>query len=292
MIGNTCNDTLVDSQALCENDNGGTWYGPGGKKQLSSCCAVEADLGTDVTLAPVRQYAVRGGVFRGVLGAFKLVELRSLDCSKPITNANQKVFPWQEYQMGTPREEFYDLTLDPNMLDNPPNNLAKNCAPGQDLTTCLPTAKDVRAYKALKAHLEATLKSANSQNTCASKGDGNLDQRITEADLRGWEAFRGHGPSVYDINRDGKTDAKDRRIIEANLGFDCMGICARADLNRDGRINATDMQLLSKQSGKCEDDIFCGGDLDGNGRVNNRDVNIMTRAQRTCTSQANAAQQQ
>jgi hypothetical protein len=292
MIGNTCNDTLVDSQALCENDNGGTWYGPGGKKQLSSCCAVEADLGTDVTLAPVRQYAVRGGVFRGVLGAFKLVELRSLDCSKPITNASQKVFPWQEYQMGTPREEFYDLTLDPNMLDNPPNNLAKNCAPAQDLTTCLPTAKDVKAYKALKAHLQATLKSANSQNRCTSKGDGNLDQRITEADLRGWEAFKGHGPSVYDINRDGRTNEKDRKIIEANLGLDCMDICARADLNRDGRVNAADMQLLSKQSGKCEDDIFCGGDLDGNGRINNRDVNIMTRAQKTCASQADAARKQ
>jgi len=282
-IGNTCNDTLVDNQPLCENDNGGTWYGPGGKKQLNSCCAVkqyQASLGNDqVTLAPVHQYAIRGGIFRGVLGAFKLVELQSLDCSKPITNNSQKAFPWADYQLGTPVQEFYDITLtppgNPKALDNPSNELCTG-----DSTVC--TDKDRRSYAALNKALQAMKNSANAQNRCQSKGDGNFDMRVNQKDIDNWKIFNGHGPSRYDINLDGMTDEKDLAIIQANLGRDCLGICARADLNRDGKVDSKDLDLLNKQVGDCPDDVFCGGDLDGDGKVNNRDVNLLKKAERTC----------
>jgi len=289
MIGNVCNDTLVDSKSLCEKDNGGTWYGPGGQKQLSSCCAVrqyQASQGNNsVTLAPVRQYTMRGGSFRGVQGAFKLVELQSLDCSKPITNASQKAFPWAEYQVSTPVQEFYDLTLtagNPKGLDNANYNLAKNCAPGQDLTTCLPTPIDVANYKVINAELQAMKNSVNTQNNCMKIGDGNLDMRINQTDLDNWKIYNGKGPSRYDINGDGKTDQADYNIIKANLNKDCLTACQRADLDRNKKIDAADMTLLTKQTGACSDPIFCGGDLNGDGKVDGADVSLMTNAQKTC----------
>jgi hypothetical protein len=289
-IGNICDDTLFGpgKQSLCEVDNGGTWYGPGTtKKQLTSCCAVQAYIGTGTTLsyAPVNQYAMRGGSFRGVLGAFKLIQLEATDCSKPITNASQpKPFPWAEY-LTTTTQEFYDLTLtkgNPKGLDNAPYNLAKNCAPGQDLTTCLPTAIDVTNYKLLNKELQAMLKSPNAQNNCQAKGDGNLDQRVNQADIDAWKTYNGHGPSRYDINLDGETDQKDLTIIQANIGLDCMNKCVRADLNRDLKVDAKDMQLLLAQRGACTDATFCGGDLNGDGKVNSVDVQQMKAAQATC----------
>ena len=137
-IGNLCNDTLVNSQSLCENDNGGTWYGPGTTQKsgvLGSCCLVKqywADHGnSNVTLAPIYQYAVRGKPTKSNNQfQFKLVELQGLDCSKPITNASQKAFPWATYQLAAPTQELYDLSLNKNGLDNTTNQL---CASGKGL---------------------------------------------------------------------------------------------------------------------------------------------------------------
>lgn len=275
-LGGLCNDTLFGDKDFCEVDNGGTWYGPGGAKQLTSCCAVQSYLGTTLNLAPVHQYAVRNK-------RFKLVSLQRLDCSQPITNASQpKAFPWAEY-LTTTTQELYDLLLDPNGLDNAPGNLAQNCPPGQtDLSPCLPTQLDVTNYQALNAELQATLYSANAQNVCQAKGDGNMDMRVTQADIQGWQAFNGKGPSRYDINLDGQTDEKDLAIIQANLGLDCLNVCVRADLNRDGTVDAADLGLLYTQTGLCTDPIFCSGDLDGDGNVNNNDVTIMTSTQPIC----------
>jgi arylsulfatase A-like enzyme len=280
-LGNTCNDTLIDSKALCENDNGGTWYGPGAKKQLSSCCAVNSYLGGGITLAPLHQYTIRGGRFRGVRGAFKLVENQSLDCSKPITNDSQKAFPWAEYQLGAPTQELYDITLtspqNPKALDNAgaPNQL---CAgPG---TAC--TQLDQQALAYLNKKLKQMKNSAKAQNKCQSKGDGNMDMRVTQADIDNWKVYNGKGPSRYDINLDGVTDEKDLAIIQANLGLDCMNICQRADLNRDGKVDNADLKLLRGQSGVCADQIFCGGDLNGDGKVDATDVSTMKNAEQTC----------
>jgi len=278
-IGNVCNDTLVDNQALCENDNGGTWYGPGGKKQLTSCCAVkqyQASLGNNsITLAPVHQYAIRGkppqsnNPFQ-----FKLVELQGLDCSKPITDPKQKAFPWAEYQLAEPTQELYDLSLNRNGLDNPTNQL---CAPGKVCTNI-----DKQALATLSAALKKEIASSKAQSACAAMGDGNMDMRVNQTDIDNWKAFNGKGPSRYDINLDGQTDEADLAIIQANLGKDCMRPCQRADLNRDGKVDAKDMALLVKQTGACPDQIFCGGDLNGDGKVNGADVRAMKAAQKAC----------
>jgi len=278
--GSICNDTLFDSKDFCEIDNGGTWYGPGSSvQQISSCCKVQAHYGVNYSLAPVHQRAMRDK-------AFKLIELEKLDCSKPITNASQKQFPWAEYQ-ATESQEFYDIRKlrrpnNPNGIDNSPYNLAKNCAPGQDFTTCLPTQLDVNHYVSLNDAMTKMKNSVKSQNRCRAKGDGNLDQRVNQADIDGWAAFNGNGPSLYDINEDGVTDEKDLEIIKANLGVDCLNICIRADLNRDGKVNSADMTLLNKQTGVCTDLAFCGGDLNGDGKVNSADVALMKNAQQTC----------
>jgi hypothetical protein len=293
LIGNVCNDTLVDNQPLCENDNGGTWYGPGTTQksgQLNSCCAVkqwQAKQGnSSVTLAPVFQHTIRGGIFRGVVGAFKLVELQGLDCSKPVTNASQKAFPWADYQLAAPTQEFYDVTLkppgNPAALDNPSNELCTG-----DSKVC--TDKDARSYAALNKALQAMKNSANAQAVCAAKGDGNMDMRVNQADIEAWAVFAGKGPSRYDINGDGKTDEEDLKIIKANLGRDCMTACQRADLNRDGNVTWADMTLLTKQGGVCTDVIFCSGDLNGDGKVNGTDIALMKRAIKTCASSKQAS---
>ena len=104
---------------------------------------------------------------------------------------------------------------------------------------------------------------------------------MNEADLDAWAKFRGKGPSVYDINMDAETDDEDRKIIQANLGLDCLDLCKRADLDRNGAVNNRDMTLLVAQTGTC-DPVLCGGDLNGDGKVNNNDIRLMTKAQETC----------
>jgi hypothetical protein len=153
----------------------------------------------------------------------------------------------------------------------------------------LPTQLDVDHYVKLSNELTRIKNSAKSQNRCQAKGDGNQDQRVNQADLDGWAAFNGKGPSRYDINIDGVTDQKDRRIIQANLGLDCMNVCVRADLNRNGVVNDRDNRLLRAQRGACTDLAFCGGDLNGDGKVNAADMTIMANAQQTCASSSSAA---
>jgi len=279
---NYCDETLFYNESLCVDDGGGTWYGPGTSQKsgvLTSCCAVQTYLKTPQTFAPVRQFALRNGVY-------KLVEIERVDCSKPITSSSQtKPFPWAEYETTTTKE-LYNLTPTPHNpkgLDNKPGDLiANNCAAGQNPSTCLPAGADLHNYKSLNKELSATLNSAKAQNKCVSLGDGNMDMRINQADIDGWKAFNGKGPSRYDINLDGQTDEKDLAIIQANLGHDCMTVCERADLNRDGKVSAADMTLLKRQTGVCTDVIFCGGDLNGDGKVDNGDVQIMLSAQKTC----------
>jgi len=278
LLGNLCNDTLLFDKNLC-HDNGGTWYGPNPDTvQLTSCCAVAAMV--NGTINPVAQWAVR-------TKRYKLVELLQTNCAAPLPpNATNKAFPWAEYDTKTTRE-FYDLNptaQNPIGMDNAEDNLLQNCPEGQDPKTCLP--KPLRqVYNQLSRVLDETKASAEPQSTCRSLGDGNMDLRVNNADVRAFKTYRGRGPSQYDINMDGQTDDADLAIIEANLGTDCMDHCTRSDLNRDGKVNAADMAILVKQSGAC-DEVLCSGDLDGNGKVDNKDVKLMLDAQNTCASSA------
>ena len=275
-MGNTCNDTLLFNRNLCE-DNGGTWYGPGGATQASSCCAVAAN-NPSLSINPVAQWAVRNKFY-------KLVKLSQTNCQAPLPpNATNKAFPWAEYDTKT-KFEFYDITpteANPIGMDHADSDLLKDCPEGKDPRTCLP--RELRPiYGQLSRELDRLEASAEPQNVCRGKGDGNRDLRVNRADLAGWKKYQGKGPSQYDINEDGHTDEADRAIIEANLGTDCMNLCERADLDQNRRVNTRDMTLLVQQSGTC-DEVLCGGDLDGNGIVDNRDVNLMLKAQNTCGS--------
>ena len=273
-IGNLCNDTLFDSEGFCA-DNGGEWYGPGGKTRVNSCCAVQ-DITGPLNIAPVRQKAVRNRLF-------KLVEAERFNCAAPLASNAKGAVPWADFETQTVRE-FYNIqptSNNPNGIDFAQLNLLQNCPPGQNPATCLPSALRT-TYNSLSQELGAIKNSANAQATCRRRGDGNLDMRVNNADIRGWEAFNGRGPSVYDINGDGATDKKDLNIIKVYLGTDCLDICTRADLNRDGKVDSTDLRLLNKDKGVCKDEVLCGADLDGDGRVNAADSRIMRRAQQTC----------
>lgn len=274
VLGNLCNDTLLFSKNLCD-DNGGVWYGPGATKQETSCCAVAA-ANSGTTINPISQLAVRNK-------RYKLAQVERTDCSAPLPpNARNKPFPWAEYQTKV-REEFYDLkktASNPIGIDNEDDDFLKDCPEGQDAKGCLPRRLH-ESYAELAKALNKTKDSAKPQQICRSKGDGNLDLRVNQADLDGWAAFKGKGPSVYDINMDAQTDDEDRKIIKANLGLDCLDLCTRADLDRNGVVNNRDMNLLNSQTGTC-DPVLCGGDLDGDGKVNNRDVRLMIKAQQSC----------
>jgi arylsulfatase A-like enzyme len=274
-LGNLCNDTLLFDRNLCE-DNGGTWFGPGGATQATSCCQVAA-ANSSVSLNPVAQWAVRNK-------RYKLVELLQTNCAVPLAPGAEKPFPWAEYETKT-AFEFYDLNPTPGNpigMDNADDNFLKDCPEGQDPKTCLPRPLR-RTYAQLSRVLEGIKNSAGAQKTCHSLGDGNMDLRVNEADIKGWEKYQGKGPSQYDFNQDGETDGSDLLLIQANLGTDCMNLCQRADLDRNGRINSNDMSILATQTGRC-DPVLCGGDLDGNGIVDNRDVKLMIQAQNACSS--------
>jgi arylsulfatase A-like enzyme len=277
-IAGVCNDTLFATEGLCL-DQAGTWYGPGGATQATSCCAVAA-ANPGTTIIPPSQYATRNK-------RYKLAEIVNTDCSAPLAAGETGAFPWAEYQT-TKSYEFYDIqqtAANPLGMDNSDANYLADCPSGTDPRSCLP--KNLRpAYDQLRAVLDRVKSSTQPQMTCATKGDGNLDLFVNELDVSTFETFRGKGPSRYDINLDGETNNADLKIIKANQGTDCMDQCARADLNRDGKVGNRDMSLLQAQFGRCAGDkeVLCGGDLNGDARVNNVDVDLMRSAERSCQS--------
>ena len=237
---------------MCEDEGGGTWYGPGTTQKsgvLTSCCAVAKYVNSpDQTNSPVHQFALRNKLY-------KLVQIESIDCkySKPVTSSNPPPpYPWAEYYTVTSKE-LYKLTpkpKNPKGLDNKADNLvAQGCPnyiPGQtDPSTCL-TGADKQNYLALNNELQTMFRDAKAQNRCAKLGDGNMDRRVNQQDVENWKQFNGKGPSRYDINLDGQTDEKDLAIIKAHLGTDCMTVCERADLDRDGKVQADDMALAAQ----------------------------------------------
>ena len=275
-IAQQCNDTLFETAEFCA-DNGGVWWGPGAAKQITSCCAVQAETGP-LTIAPVRQKAVR-------TKDYKLVEAERFNCERPLAKGAKGSVPWAEFETDLVKE-FYNVApteTNPHGIDSADLNLLKDCPEGERAAGCLP--KEARpAFKQLSREMTDIKVSAKPQDQCRKIGDGNLDMRVNDADIAGWTAFAGKGPSVYDINVDGATDAKDERIIKANLGVDCMDACARADLDRNGRVSPRDLELLEAQRGQCTDPTLCGGDLDGDGLVGDADVRILNAARRSCKS--------
>ena len=181
---------------------------------------------------------------------------------------------------------FYDLS---QTIENPagldcsygtlnsacpiPNDLA--CAPesGNPPESCVPDELKPE-YEKLQASLDDLLAS---EPVCT--GDGNLDKFVNQFDVDGVNDFLGVS-SFFDFNNDATTDLQDLAIVEANLGANCVDNCIRSDLNRDGKVNSRDLRLLNAAAGKpC---ALCGADLNGDGVVNQLDKSIMKQSIATC----------
>lgn len=187
---------VFPQQGVCE-DQGGTWYGPGGvagNEGLSSCCAVNAFLESQgdesVDILPDSQKAIRNDLF-------KLVRIDRLNCASGMVEST---------------DEFYHVNQATPLplLDNAVNNL---------LARPSLTPEQHQNYQALLTELH-TLQASE----VACPGDGNLDWKVDQQDIENWKHFSTHNgghSSWYDFNHDGLTNEADLAIIQENLGKSC-----------------------------------------------------------------------
>jgi arylsulfatase A-like enzyme len=187
---NVCNQTLMVSQDLCE-DNNGVWFGPTDSDpnpQYLNCCDVRAsNLYLSLPIQPLRQWAMRNSTY-------KLAKFERVTCDSNIGEL-----------------EFYDNTpgpLNPFGLDE--HDLLTNGEP-QNLTP-----EQMTNFLDLEFRLNEML---NSEVVC--HGDGNLDKRVDSADVTGARQYFGE-PSWFDFNADATTDNQDLQCISNNLGNDCL----------------------------------------------------------------------
>lgn len=225
VVGNGCVTTLINTEDTCDA-NDGTWFGPpnqpGDPFYATSCCTAIETMkenamypNVDFIILPVSQFAVRKG-------NLKLVLLKNVDCdAAPYTAATPPIdrpYPWAEYPTKDVYE-FYELVPTP---DNPAGIDKENllrCGPGSDPDepcTCVPRPLR-RSCVELLGELQRI---QNSEVPCP--GDGNLDKVVNELDLQGVDAFMGAGPSYFDMNLDGQTDATDRQIVLDHFGDVCV----------------------------------------------------------------------
>lgn len=223
--------TIFPAKALCD-DQGGVWYGegsvlpgvpPGG---YGNCCQVQqhrsANDQSAVDILPNSQKAASDG-------QHKLVRLSRNQC---VSTGSDPVADW-EYEKdagGNPVfaaiDEFYriDMAMPNPTLDRSGSALAAGPVP---LATTGLSAEQQRAYATLKAELDqrdavASYNRRYDADHCP--GDGNRDFVVDQTDLDNWQELsqlNGGQSSWYDFNHDGRTDAADRAIIQANLGRRC-----------------------------------------------------------------------
>lgn len=169
---------ILSVQAVCE-DQSGIWYGPGGAagpEGLSNCCQVNEWLAAqgeaEVDIFPDIQRAIRNS-------DFKLVQFERMSCATG------------QIETG---EEFYRINegVPVPKLDNAEDNLlAQGTLPPSEYS----------AYMSLREEL-ANIEARNIR----CPGDGNLDLKVNQEDLEGWEYFsrlNGGHSSWYDFNLDG-----------------------------------------------------------------------------------------
>ena len=190
---NLATDILFTSQTLCQDDFGGTWFGPTADQpvpQYPTSCAVRASgLYNNLTIVPTRVWALRNG-------GYKLVKLERAPCDSSLG----------EY-------ELYDLSPRP-----PANPLGLDISTANLLTNGQPigvTAAQAANFAELSSQLQTLL---NSETVC--HGDGNLDKRVDILDQQGVTRYMG-GPSVFDFSQDGVTGSEDMRCVQSNFGNDC-----------------------------------------------------------------------
>ena len=188
---------------VCE-DNGGVWYGPENgisgvpENGFTDCCEVQVwkkSQNQETTMiSPTTTMAVRNNGFKLIRNIFKDYNATSNSCF------NSQV------------DEFYTINeAVPNpKIDYTSTNLLDPYRLNQF---------EEAEYAALTQRLETILSSFTS-----CMGDGNLDLKVDEEDLRNWETMSqlsGGKSSWYDVNLDGFTDVEDEKIIIGNLGVVC-----------------------------------------------------------------------
>ncbi|MFO0872427.1 MAG: sulfatase-like hydrolase/transferase [Phycisphaerales bacterium] len=178
LIDSTCIDTTIRDASFCE-DQGGTWYGDQGM----TCCDLiqQGILPADTVLAPTVQYAVQQG-------RYKLLVLEYESCA------------------AVPCEiQFHKLPV----ATPPAIAPIEKCGNQLCIATLGPAEKMI--YETLLAKM---IEIIQSEPVCV--GDGNLDLKVDGNDIGGVLAYWDIGPSFYDFNEDGQTDAADLAIVLDN----------------------------------------------------------------------------
>jgi len=202
--GNSCSHTPV-SKAVCE-DNGGVWWGKGAdhpdviEGELEHCWQVNRAIYlSDSANYENNRIEMAATVYQAVRDEhYKLIRNRALDYD-PATDSGREVVTEEFYRIDQGKPIPQLDRADQNLLDGP-----------------LPlTPLQRHHYETLKARLDAVLASQ-----LACPGDGNGDGVVDETDIAEYQRISTEWgqSSVYDFNRDGRTDALDLAIIEANMG--------------------------------------------------------------------------
>ncbi len=199
-ISTTCTQIPV-SKSVCE-DNNGVWWGVGaddpetaGSAGLERCCNVNAYRAAQgqslFDIAPDFSLAIRDDVFKLVQNSTYLYDSAEEPCVQTVQN------------------ELYEIdeAVPVPLIDRA----------GRELPLDALNAVQQAHYDALSSELAVLLASAP-----ACTADGNLDGVVDVLDVGTWAYFaESYGlSSVYDVNRDGLTDATDRTLI-----VDAFGVC-------------------------------------------------------------------
>lgn len=219
--------TIFPNKALCD-DQSGVWYGAGSglagvpAEGFSQCGQVMSlrqaqDANDQVDVLPDSQKAVSDG-------HYKLVRLDrkryTVDTANPINST---------YVSNTNTDELYevDMAVPKPKLDRSGSAIAV----GSPTISAGLSAEAQQAYLVLKSEMDERDQVASFNyhyDTLHCPGDGNRDGLVDQKDLDNWaelsqlNLYNGVAQSSwYDFNHDGKTDAADQAIIQANLGKTC-----------------------------------------------------------------------
>jgi hypothetical protein len=194
----TCVQIFVN-QGICAYE-GGVWYGPGAKKEYSSCCAVKkAHIYPNMLILPDDQEATRNDVY-------KLIVKHTPDCAKTGQEITTKEFFKINEDVPLPKIDHDEKNNDDNLCSKP------GCPHGLN-------QEQKKNYFELQADLQKTL---NSEPPCP--GDGNEDKKVNDSDVANWLRFNQHNglSSWYDFNHDGLTNEDDLAVIAQYFGTNCL----------------------------------------------------------------------
>jgi len=209
---------LFNQKQIC-NFEGGLWYGPDpdGGTSYNSCCDVKRALydptNKNLTFLPNFQQATRND-------NYKVVRKNVDVCAKAPSTDDTTVILDEFYQINEDPPLTLKIDRDGQALCEGVENDPGACPSGLPLP-------QAAIYTQLFNLIGTTL---GSEPQCL--GDGNLDKKVNQEDLKNWFFFATNGIPVegqrpntsswYDFNKDGYTDGLDLKIILMNFGKNCL----------------------------------------------------------------------